>query len=77
MIISSLRLVITAKTIENTHCLKGCRHMCYARLLQSCLTLCDSMDCSPPGSSVQGLLQAGVLEWVAMPSSMVSSRPRY
>ena len=35
---------------------------------QSCLTLCDPMDCSPPGSSVHGILQARMLEWVAMPS---------
>ena len=34
--------------------------------LQSCLILCDSMDCSPPGSSVPGILQARTLEWVAI-----------
>ena len=34
---------------------------------QSCLTLCDPMDCSSPGSSVCGILQAGILEWVAIP----------
>ena len=34
------------------------------------------MDCSPQGSSVQGILQAGILEWVAMPSSRRSSQPR-
>ena len=34
-----------------------------------CLTLCDSMDCSPPGSSVHGILQARILEWVAIPFS--------
>ena len=34
--------------------------------LQSCLTLCDPMDCGPPGSSVQGILQARTLEWVAI-----------
>ena len=33
---------------------------------QSCPTLCDPMDCSPPGSSVHGILQAGMLEWVAV-----------
>ena len=38
--------------------------------------LCDPMDCSPPGSSVHGILQARVLEWVAMPSSRGSSRLR-
>ena len=36
--------------------------------LQACLTLCDSMDCSPPGPSVLGILQARILEWVGMPS---------
>ena len=34
-----------------------------------CPTLCDSMDCSMPGSSVQGILQERILEWVAMPYS--------
>ena len=34
---------------------------------QSCLTLFDSMDCSPPGFSVLGILQARILEWVAIP----------
>ena len=46
-----------------------------AKPLQSCLTLCDHMDCSPPGSSVHEILQARVLEWVAMPSKG-SSQPR-
>ena len=35
---------------------------------QSCLTLCNSMDCSPPGFSVHGVLQARILEWVAISS---------
>ena len=47
-----------------------------AKSLQSCPTLCDPMDCSPPGSSVHGILQASTLEWVAMPSSRGSSPPR-
>ena len=38
-------------------------------IAQSCPTLCDPMDCSPPGSSVHGILQARILEWGAMPSS--------
>ena len=38
-----------------------------AKLLHLCPTLCDPMDCSPPGSSVHGILQAGILEWIAMP----------
>ena len=37
-----------------------------AKFLQSCLTLCDSMDYNPPGYSVHGVLQARILEWVAM-----------
>ena len=37
-----------------------------AKLFQSCPTLCDSMDGSPPGSSVPGILQARILEWVAI-----------
>ena len=45
-------------------------------LLQLCLTLFNPMDCSPPGSSVQGILHARILEWVAMPSPGKSSRPR-
>ena len=50
--------------------------LCCAKLLQSCPALCDPMDCSLPGSSVHGVLQARILEWVAMPSSRGSSRPR-
>ena len=38
-----------------------------AKLLQSCLTLCNCTDCSPPGSSVYGIFQARILECVAMP----------
>ena len=44
--------------------------------LQSCLTLCDPMDCSPPGSSIQGILQARILDWVVMHSSRGSSPSR-
>ena len=43
---------------------------------QSFLTLCNPMDCSPSGSSVDGILQARILEWVAMPSSRGSSQLR-
>ena len=43
---------------------------------QSCPTLCDPMDCSPPGSSVHGIHQAGILEWVAIPFSRGSSQSR-
>ena len=47
-----------------------------AELLQPCPTLCNPVDCSPPGFSVHGILQARILEWVAMPSSRGSSWPR-
>ena len=40
------------------------------KLLQSCPTLCDPIDSSPPGSSVPGILQARILEWVAISFSM-------
>ena len=43
---------------------------------QSYLTPCDPMDCSLPGSSVHGILQARTLEWVAVPFSRGSSQPR-
>ena len=46
----------------------------HAKPFQSCLILCDPVDCSPPGSSVHGILQARKLEWVAMPSSRGSSQ---
>ena len=43
--------------------------LCYCLIIQSCLSLYDPMDCSPPGSSVYEISQARILEWVAMPSS--------
>ena len=50
--------------------------LCFSVLVtQPCLTLCDPMNCSLPGSSIHGILQAGILEWVAMPSSRGSSQP--
>ena len=47
-----------------------------AQSLQSCPALCDPVDCSLPGSSVQGILQARILEWVVVPFSRASSRSR-
>ena len=47
-----------------------------SKVAQSCLTLCDPLACSLPGSSVSDILQARTLEWVAMPSPRGSSRPR-
>ena len=48
-------------------------HACVLKSLQSCLTLCDPMDCSQPGSSNHGILQARILEWAALPTSRSSS----
>ena len=52
-------------------------HACmHAKSLSLCPTLCDPMDCSPPNFSVHGILQAGMLEWIAMPSSRGSSQSK-
>ena len=48
------------------YCLYLCIDAAAAKSLQSCLTLCDPIDGSPPGSPVPGILQAGTLEWVAI-----------
>ena len=47
-----------------------------AKSLQSCPTLCDPIDCSPPGSTIPGILQARILEWVASALPRGSSQPR-
>ena len=48
----------------------------HANSLQLCLTLCDPMDFSPPGSCFHEIIQARILEWVALPSFRGSSQPR-
>ena len=48
----------------------------FSSVAQSCPTLCDSMECRPPGSSVHGISQTRILEWVGMPSSRGFSWPR-
>ena len=57
--------------MSEPRCVLGC-----ALVTLSCLTVCEPVDCSPPGSSVHGILQARILEWVIMPSSRGSSQPR-
>ena len=59
--------------VSYCHVLCACMR---AKLLQSCLTLCNRMRCSPPTSSVHGVLQARILEWVAVSFSRGSSQPR-
>ena len=48
----------------------------FLSITKSCLTLCESMDCDPPGSSVHGISQARILEWAAISLSRGSSWPR-
>ena len=65
------RLVLPALRPEPENVVRVC-----AQSLQSCPTLCDPIDHNLPGSSVRGILQARILEGVAMPSSRGSSQPR-
>ena len=69
---------VSAKLLKKYHCVifntcfpKYVTYMCVCAksLLSLCLTLCDPMDCSLPGPSVHGVLQARIQEWVAMPTS--------
>ena len=55
---------------------RGVDLMLHTKLLQSCQTLCDPRDCTFPGSSFHGILQARILEWVAISFSRRSSLPR-
>ena len=70
--IKNVSIVKNIITCWNEHTL-GCH--CFL-VPKSCLTLCDPMDCSPPGSSVHGILQARILEWVAISLFPGSSWPR-
>ena len=68
---------IIVKDIRHKTYSAGSNARMNAEALQSCLTLCHPMDYSPPGSSIHGIFRARVLEWVAVPFSRGSSRPRY
>ena len=76
---SSFRLQLLSSAFlecnKSSCCLLSMMCVC-AQSLQSCPTLCEPMGYSPPASSVQGILQAQILEWVAMSSSRWSSQPR-
>ena len=81
-LVSDLERHEASQKLENTpgFQVKDFIYCCYGQCLldkslQSCPTLLDSMDCSPPGSSVHGILQARILEWVALPFSRGSSWP--
>ena len=62
---------VLEKVLRNGVCVCLC-----VLVTQSCLTFCDPMDCSPSGSSVHGILQASILESLAISFSMGSSQPR-
>ena len=70
----SQRLVAFA--IREPHALVCVCQSVKVLVVQSCLIVCDPMDCSPQVSSVHGILQARILEWVAIPFSMGSSPSR-
>ena len=64
------------KTVGNTYVNTMVYLPCCCLAAKPCPTLCDPMDCSPPVSSVHGMSQARILEWVATSFFKVSSRPR-
>ena len=70
-----IKIVPTSRFLWDSFRLVYDAYCCCSLVAKSCLTLCDPMDYSPPGSSVHGILQARILEWVAMPSSGGSSWP--
>ena len=65
--------IITKNNLSNSRSQKFASMFVCAH---SCPTLCGLMDCSPPGSSVRGIFQARILEWVAISTSRGSSLPR-
>ena len=68
-------MIIHPKCLAHSGCLAFSINACmHAKSLQSCLILCDPIDCSPPGSSVHGILQARVLEWGAVSFSKGNQR---
>ena len=72
---TNLDSILKSRDITLPTMVRLVKAMVFPGVTQSCLTLCDPMDCSPPGSSVHGILQAEILEWVGMPSSRGSSPP--
>ena len=74
--IQKTKIMASGSTTRGHHQFNGHKSESESEVLQSCPTLCDPMDCSLPCSSIHGLFQARVLEWVAISSSRVSSQPR-
>ena len=77
---AQLWYILWTRTFNDTQCLLVSPPSLYCAVLclvvQLSPTLCDPMDCSPPGSSVHEISQASILEWVASPFSSGSSWPR-
>ena len=80
---SSLKLMSIGLVMLSNHLILCCPlsfcllpEVKWSKVAQLCPTLCDPMDCSLPGFSIYGILQARVLEWVAISFSRGSSRPR-
>ena len=72
----SLEKLIAHWTLIPYHLASCMRAWRFASVNSVTVQLCDRMECSPPGSSAHGILQARILEWVAVPFSRGSSRPR-
>ena len=75
--------LFSKRDCTNSHCITSffrtdtyCLSNCQGEVAQSCPTLCNPVDCSLPGSSVHGILQARILEYVAISFSRESSWPR-
>ena len=73
----ALALRMCSQTFSYTLIPSGCSSFGGGLAAQLCLTLCDPMDCSPPGSSVHRILQACILEWIAISFSRGSSSHRH
>ena len=69
----SLQMVTVAMKLKDAYSLEGNLWPAFAKLLQSCLILCDPIDGSPPGSPIAGILQARTLEWIAISFSNMTN----
>ena len=69
-------IILSVKIIRAVYYSKQSTESMQSETAQSCLTLCDTMDCSLPGPSVHGILQAILLEWIAIPFFRGSSQLR-
>ena len=69
-------IALENKMLNHTNMLLALTEVLYVSVTQSCPTFCNPMDCSPQGSSIHGILQARILEWVAIPFSRGPFQPR-